>query len=71
MPTLLVWGDQDAFVPPSYAAHWAELLAGAQPDIVTVEGAGHMVPYERSDLLAEAIGSFLGAPAPAVGVRVQ
>jgi pimeloyl-ACP methyl ester carboxylesterase len=60
-PTRLVWGSEDAFVPPAYAARWASLVPGA--DVVTIEGAGHMVPYERPAELADAAASFLGAPA--------
>jgi pimeloyl-ACP methyl ester carboxylesterase len=62
-PTRLVWGDRDALVDPAYAKRWRELIPGAQGDVVSIEGAGHMVPYERPDELAAAVVAFLGAPA--------
>jgi pimeloyl-ACP methyl ester carboxylesterase len=61
VPTQLVWGTEDAFVPPAYAARWASLVPGAST--ATIEGAGHMVPYEQPDALADAVVSFLGTPA--------
>ena len=42
---------------------WRELIPGAQGEVVSIEGAGHMVPYERPDELADAVVAFLGAPA--------
>jgi pimeloyl-ACP methyl ester carboxylesterase len=63
MPTRLVWGERDVFVDPAYAARWLELTPGAELEAVTVGGAGHMVPYERPDTLADAVLSFLGAQA--------
>ena len=62
-PTRLVWGDRDALVDPAYAKRWRELIPGAQGEVVSIEGAGHMVPYERPDELADAVLAFLGAPA--------
>ena len=56
--TLVVWGREDRFIDPIYAERWLELLPRAE--LVFVEQAGHMVPYERPDEVAEAIAEFLG-----------
>jgi len=57
-PTLLAWGSEDAYIPPSYAPHWQALLPAAA--LVSIDGSGHMVPYERPAELAAAIVEFLG-----------
>jgi pimeloyl-ACP methyl ester carboxylesterase len=56
-PTLLVWGDQDALVPASYA----EDFAAGLPDATTVivEGAGHLPTVEAPDPTLAAITGFL------------
>ena len=57
-PALVAWGESDRFIPPAYAARWAELLPRAE--VVQVPEAGHMVPYEQPDALADAVRRFLG-----------
>ncbi len=56
--TLLVWGRQDRLIPPVYAKRWQELIPGAE--LLEIEGAGHMAPYEQSDAVAEGLLAFLG-----------
>jgi pimeloyl-ACP methyl ester carboxylesterase len=56
-PTLLLWGAEDAFVPARYAADFAARVKGAET--VTLAGAGHMVPYERTAETAAALTRFL------------
>jgi pimeloyl-ACP methyl ester carboxylesterase len=56
-PTLLVWGEGDRLVPIVYATAWQTLVPQAR--LVTVEEAGHMVPYEKPQAVADAIASFL------------
>ena len=58
-PTLLVWGEQDAYVPPSYAKLFAQSLADAQ--VVTLAGAGHHAHVEDPDAALAAVGSFLAS----------
>jgi pimeloyl-ACP methyl ester carboxylesterase len=61
-PTLILFGAEDAFVPARYGADFAAGIAGAK--CVVIEGAGHMVPYEKTASVAAAIQSFLaGMPA--------
>ena len=54
--TLVVWGAEDKFIPPVYAERWAELLPNAR--VVSIEGAGHMVPYEQTEAVADAVRRF-------------
>ena len=56
-PVLLVWGESDRLIPPTYARVWMDHLPQAQLSII--EKAGHMAPYEKPDQVAVAIGAFL------------
>jgi len=56
-PTLLVWGAEDKLIPPVYAKRWQELVPHAR--LVTIEAAGHMVPYEQADATAAELERFL------------
>lgn len=57
--TLLVWGSEDKLMPPdTYAARWQELVPSAS--LVTIAEAGHMVPVEQPDAVADALEKFLG-----------
>lgn len=60
-PSLLVWGEADAVVPPGpYLAAYRELLPGASAALIP--GAGHMAVEERPDEVARAIlGHLRGA----------
>lgn len=55
--TLLVWGESDRMIPPSYAARWQELVPGAE--LVTVPRAGHMALAEQPEQVAAAVEKFL------------
>lgn len=57
-PTLIVWGRDDKLMPPLYAERWKELLPAAE--VVLVEAAGHMLPYEQPLAVCEAASKFLG-----------
>ena len=56
-PTLVVFGAEDAFVPPRYAQDFAAGIARAETAIL--KGAGHMVPYEKIQEVAALIDRFL------------
>lgn len=57
VPTLVVWGAEDAFLPAAYGA----ALAGALPAgrLEVVEGAGHLPGLERPERTAELLTAFL------------
>ena len=49
-PTLILWGDRDAFVPRREAEALAAAIPGSQ--LVTYEGAGHLVLLEEPERVA-------------------
>lgn len=57
VPTLVVSGEADGLVPPSYARRFAELVEGAQ--LTIIERAGHYPMIEREDAFLEAVEAFL------------
>ena len=62
-PVLAVAGEEDAIAPVADARRMAD--AAHDGRLVTVPGAGHMVPVERPDALADALRRFLqGLPPP-------
>jgi len=56
-PTLIVWGSDDKLAPPAYADDFAALIPDASTTII--DGAGHMVPYERTDEFVKVVSSFV------------
>jgi pimeloyl-ACP methyl ester carboxylesterase len=56
-PTLVVGALQDLMTPPKYSYYLAEHIPGAR--LVMVPDAGHMLPVEAPDELAQAIREFL------------
>jgi pimeloyl-ACP methyl ester carboxylesterase len=56
-PTLIVFGEADAFVPPRYAEDFVAGIPNASSQVIP--GAGHMVPAEAPAAVAAAIGDFL------------
>jgi non-heme chloroperoxidase len=58
VPTVIVTGSRDALIPPEEGRE----LAGVIPDarLVEVPRAGHMMPLERPDLLAELLAGLAG-----------
>jgi len=59
IPTLILWGKEDALIPVS-AARW---LAGALPGatLVVYEGIGHLPQEEAPDRSAADVAAFLEA----------
>ncbi len=53
VPTTVVVGSRDLMTPPRLGRALAAAIPGAR--LVEVPGAGHMLPYEEPDLLAEII----------------
>lgn len=58
VPTTVVVGSRDLLTPPRLGRAIAAAIPGAR--IVEVAGAGHMLPYEEPDLLAELILAATG-----------
>jgi pimeloyl-ACP methyl ester carboxylesterase len=56
-PTLVVWAEDDRLMPPAYARKWQALLPHAEA--VCIDDAGHMLPYEQPQALAEKVLAFL------------
>ena len=57
-PTLIVWGERDAVLPPSYAGKFAAGINGATR-VETVPGAGHLAYLDQPDAVARAVLSHL------------
>jgi pimeloyl-ACP methyl ester carboxylesterase len=55
LPTTVVVGTRDLLTPPRLGRGIAAAVPGAR--LVEVPGAGHMLPYEEPDLLADIIAS--------------
>jgi len=56
MPVLILHGDQDQVVPPGNADLLAKRIPAAR--VRMLPGAGHLLPMERPEEVAEAISSF-------------
>lgn len=62
-PTLLIWGQRDTLVPPAAGP----LLRHALPhaELQVIEGAGHVVMYDRADAFNRAVLAFFASRPPA------
>jgi pimeloyl-ACP methyl ester carboxylesterase len=60
-PALVVFGEEDAFVPASYGERFVRRMPDARSAVVP--GAGHMVHFDEPEAVRELVGSFLGLPA--------
>lgn len=56
IPTLVIGGTADVLTPPAYAEQMARLIPGARLELV--EGGGHMLMLERTELLNQLILDF-------------
>jgi pimeloyl-ACP methyl ester carboxylesterase len=55
--TLVLWGAQDALVPPSYAAEFVALIPNARAEMI--QNAGHVPQVEQRKLVSEHLERFL------------
>ena len=55
-PTVIIWGDQDRFLPRSDQEALAAAIAGAQ--LVVYEGAGHAVHWEEPERVAADVAAL-------------
>ena len=58
-PTLLIVGAADRLTPPALAEELCAELPAA--DLALIEGAGHLVTFERSEAVSAAIRDFLAS----------
>jgi pimeloyl-ACP methyl ester carboxylesterase len=56
-PTLVLWGASDRLIPPVYADQFTAHIKDAR--LQTIEGAGHMLPYEQPNAFCNAVRAFL------------
>jgi pimeloyl-ACP methyl ester carboxylesterase len=59
-PTAVIWGSDDAYLPPAIATHLAATIAGAE---LTMLNAGHFVMEERPQEVLLALLALLGRAA--------
>jgi pimeloyl-ACP methyl ester carboxylesterase len=57
IPTLVICGSEDKLSPPAVMKKMADAIPGSE--FVLVEGAGHMTPIEKPDIVNEKVASFL------------
>lgn len=57
LPALLIVGDDDSITPVQGMEKLAQNMVNAR--LTTIEGAGHMAPYEQPQAVAHAINEFL------------
>jgi pimeloyl-ACP methyl ester carboxylesterase len=55
-PTLLLWGDHDKLVPPSYAAEYRKALPHAE--LKLIPDCGHLGMFEKEAEFVEAVTAF-------------
>jgi pimeloyl-ACP methyl ester carboxylesterase len=59
VPTLVIWGRDDALVPAAYAAEFGSRIAGSQVEVI--DDCGHDVQTDQPERTWTAISKFLGA----------
>jgi pimeloyl-ACP methyl ester carboxylesterase len=57
-PTLLIWGNADRVIPPSYAEKFKSLIGGPT-DLCIIRDAGHLAELDKPDTVAETILRWL------------
>ncbi len=58
-PTLLLWGEQDRLMPPSYAKKMAAAMTGTKTTIKSIPSAGHLAELDQPAATAKAILDFM------------
>jgi pimeloyl-ACP methyl ester carboxylesterase len=59
VPTLVVWGRQDALISVEYAADFGRAIAGSQVEVI--DDCGHLVQADQPDAAWQAVSKFLSA----------
>jgi pimeloyl-ACP methyl ester carboxylesterase len=63
LPTLIVWGARDPFIPVSHAIAAHEAIPGSRLEIF--EGVGHYPHCEAPERFVEVLGDFIASTEPA------
>ena len=63
MPTLLIWGDRDHFIPVAHGRHAAALMPGSRLEVF--RGAGHFPMHDNPMRFARLIQDFVATAPPA------
>ena len=63
VPTMIVWGSEDAIIPVSHAYDTHESVPGSRLEILP--GAGHFLPFEDPAWFTEVLVDFLRTTEPA------
>lgn len=63
LPTLIVWGDRDPFIPVSHAVAAHEAIPGSRLEIF--EGVGHYPHCEAPERFVEVLVDFIASTKPA------
>jgi pimeloyl-ACP methyl ester carboxylesterase len=58
-PTLVLWGEADRVLPPSYARKFAKGINGSTR-VHTIAGAGHLAYLDQPEAVAKAVLGHLG-----------
>jgi pimeloyl-ACP methyl ester carboxylesterase len=61
VPTLVLWGDHDRIVTPSYGRAYADLIPGARFELIP--NAGHHPDLEQPEAFVEQVVRFMGKDA--------
>jgi pimeloyl-ACP methyl ester carboxylesterase len=62
VPTLIVWGDRDRFIPVAHAYRAADAIPGSRLEVL--EGAGHFLPWRERDRFLAILEDFLKTTTP-------
>ncbi|MCC6381537.1 MAG: alpha/beta hydrolase [Dehalococcoidia bacterium] len=57
-PTLVLWGESDRVLSPAYGHLFETKIPNAE--LVTIPGAGHLLPLEKTEQLVAEVRRFLG-----------
>ncbi len=57
VPTKIIWGSADAWLPVAHGEKLAGLIAGSSLEVI--EGAGHLIMEDAPEALLDAVGEWL------------
>jgi pimeloyl-ACP methyl ester carboxylesterase len=63
LPVIVIWGEEDTWIPVDRAHRLASLIPGAQ--LRLVPGAGHLIQLDQPTALATTLSRWLQAGGPA------